>query len=189
MSVEYPRTYTSPCAGVLLANINANGLIVPGLEQIIQYPTQWVFVFSVALSPAEVIEFDNTLATFVCPVSTSALSDIDDANVYTFSAPGLQAYSWMRVGQVVSSSVGVPIPFDGTIIGVAYHQDFGAGRDIDLYINSIFNTFIISIVPGNGNNMSLNIPVKQNDKLQLRGGSGGFGYSQGIVVDLYVKWT
>ncbi len=67
MSVEYPRVFTISCPGSLLANINANGLIVPGLEQIIQYPTQWVFVFSVALSPAEVIEFDNTLAAFVCP--------------------------------------------------------------------------------------------------------------------------
>jgi len=84
MSVIYTRTYSTACSGALLDFINADVIITPSLEQIINDGTSDLqFQFASTLSTPEITQLDNILLTFSCPVLTEISTYsavIDDAS-------------------------------------------------------------------------------------------------------------
>jgi len=78
MSVIYSRTYSTTCSGSLLDYINADAIITPVLEQIINLGTGTLdFQFASALSTPEISQLDSILSTYSCPViSDTSVLDV-----------------------------------------------------------------------------------------------------------------
>ena len=75
------KTFTTTCPGALQEAINANGLITPNLDQIINFGgPDTEFHFASALSGPEETELDAVLAVWVCPVFPPETGDesLDD---------------------------------------------------------------------------------------------------------------
>lgn len=68
MSTIYNRTYSTLCTGALLDTINAT-IISPPLLQIIDDGNGTLtFEFNSDLTAPQIVQFDNILSTFVCPI-------------------------------------------------------------------------------------------------------------------------
>jgi len=190
MAILVPKTFITTCNAKLIDDINADVAIVPTLEQIIVDPVGNAgvsdFWFSVALSGAEDTALDAKLTGWACPISSPPDAMFDDAVRYSFSHASLSFRSWMNVGSVKGDKAGYSLPFDATIIGVAYQQESGAAIDLVLIADGASKGTLITSTIGTGSDMTLSIDANKGDLIQLNGGVGGIATD--ISVDLYAIW-
>jgi len=193
VDTAYQRTFITTCPGELIAAINSDASITPVVFQIINdsinSPGISEFWFDNPLSAPEIVAFDAILSGWTCPTGSinDGNPDFENAVVYTFDHNKLKNRSWLGTGGTKSATAGYTMPFNATLIGITYHVASGTSRDLDLYVDDVFDSTIITASPGDSSDTTLNINIDANQRIQLRGGSGG-GNTNNVVVSLYVTW-
>jgi hypothetical protein len=114
-------------------------------------------------------------------------------SVFSFSDNVIGDDDWLDIGNATEATTGHIVPLTGTIVRASFQcaDDNGNTKDLDLYINGIFNATLFTTSGSSGEetgfDAALNIDVAQGDKIQIRGDAAG-GSIDDTVVDVWIKW-
>lgn len=99
---------------------------------------------------------------------------------------------WLQIGTVVDAQSGYIVPLNATIVKITAHTEDNNGntKPINLYIDGVASGTVGTFAGLSGedkfSDVTLNIDVNQDQKLRLRGGTGGA--IQDTVITLWLKW-
>jgi len=129
--------------------------------------------------------------TLIDTTRSNKVLSVGDTSV-TWSENKIGNNDWLQIGGAVDALSGYIVPMNATIVKVTAHtaDDKNHTKPINLYIDGSLNSTIGTFTAVNGENefrnVTLNIDVNQDQKLRLRGGTGGT--IEDTVVTVWLKW-
>ncbi len=131
---------------------------------------------------------DTTRANKVLSVETTAI---------TWSENRLGNNDWVQIGNANDANVGYIVPLKATIVKISAHttNNNAIAKTIDLYVDGTIvggaGTGIVTFPGAAGQasyrNVTLNLDVAQDSKIQLRGGPTD-GAIEDTVITIWLKW-
>lgn len=127
--------------------------------------------------------------TFPEPIRGKLLSI--SMNNFSWSEAQVNNNEWFQVAHATDRDSGYIMPFNGTIVGYTAHcEDLdGNSKPIRLYVNGSEISVLGTLTGGTNvivRDVTLDINFNQDDRLRLRGGTGGSILD--TVVTLFVRW-
>jgi len=129
--------------------------------------------------------------TLVDTTRSNKVLSVGDTSV-TWSENKVGNNDWLQIGGAVDALSGYLVPLNATIVKVTAHtaDNKGNTKPINLYIDGSLNSTIGTFNGPSGEDdfrdVTLNIDVNQDQKLRLRGGTGG--NIEDTVVTIWLKW-
>lgn len=131
------------------------------------------------------------ILTLVDTTRSDKILSVGDTSV-TWSENKIGNNDWIEIGNSVDALSGYVVPLNATIVKITAHTSDNKGitKPIQLYIDGVLDGTIGTFAGGAGEdtfrNVTLNIDVTQDQKLRLRGGTGGT--IEDTVITLWLKW-